>query len=77
MGTEQMAQQAKCLLYKNKDLKLSPHAKLGVAVHLSVSLALGVWRQVGPKTLLAGSLTETVCSNFSKRPCGKRQGGKR
>lgn len=77
MGPGQMARQAKCLLYENKDLKLSPHAKLGVEVHLSVSSARGVWRQVGPKTLLAGSLAEMVCSNFSKRPCGRRQGGKR
>lgn len=41
MGPGQMARQAKCLLYENKDLKLSPHAKLGVEVHLSVSSARG------------------------------------
>lgn len=69
MGAGQIAQQAKCLLYKNKDLKLSPHTfvKLGVEVHLSVSSALGVWNQEDPKTLLAGWCAPTSARDSVSR----------
>lgn len=74
MGAGQIAQQAKCLLYKNKDLKLSPQylCKAGSGGTPICLLSIrGV--ETGGSQDLAGWL---VCPNFSKRPCVKGQGEK-
>lgn len=74
MGAGQIAQQAKCLLYKNKDLKLSPQylCKAGSGgTPICLLSTRGV--ETGGSQDLAGWL---VCSNFSKRPCVKGQGEK-